>query len=96
VPLTVVILPRSGGKDKSRRVIRLIQSLCNQNGPDYLDLSDAFDGLDDDQFRKSDWDKHPNARGHRAIFDELRESLLPRGGPPGLALSQPHATREHR
>jgi len=71
-----------------------MQSLCNQNGLDYLDLSDAFDELDADQFCISDWDKHPNARGHRAIFDELRDALLSRGGPPGLVLSQPLANRE--
>ncbi len=96
VPLTVVILPRSDGKDKSLRVIQLIQSLCNQHGLDYLDLSGAFDELDEDQFRISDWDKHPNAHGHRAIFDELRDSLLIRGGPPGLGLSQPLVTRGRR
>ena len=67
--------------------MRLIQSICNQNGLDYLDLSDAFDELDEDEFRISDWDKHPNARGHQAIFDELREALLQRGGPPGLSLN---------
>ncbi len=92
-PLTVVILPRSDGKDKSQRVIGLIQSLCSQNGLDYLDLSGAFDELDEDQFRISDWDKHANGRGHRAIFDELRDALLKRGGLPGLALSQPLAVR---
>jgi hypothetical protein len=69
-------------------VIRLIQSLANQHGLDYLDLSGAFDELDDDQFSISNWDKHPNARGHQAIFDEFRDALLSRGGPPGLALSQ--------
>ncbi len=96
VPLTVVILPRSDCKDKSPRVIGLIQSLCNQNGLDSLDLSNAFDELHEGQFCISDWDKHPNARGHRAIFDELRDALRSRGGPPGLALSQPLATQRRR
>jgi len=96
VPLTVVILPRSDCKDKSLRVIRLIQSLCDQHSLDYLDLSAAFDELEEDQFCISDWDKHPNTRGHRAIFDELRDALLSRGGPPGLALSQPLVTRGRR
>ncbi len=96
VPLTVVILPRSDCKDKSRRVIRLIQLLCDQNALDYLDLSGAFDELDEDQFRISDWDKHPNARGHRAIFAELRSALLRQGGPPGLGLSQPLVIRGRR
>ncbi len=92
VPLTVVILPRSDAKDKSLRVIQLIQSVANRHGLDYLDLSDAFDELEADEFCLSDWDKHPNARGHRAIFDELRDALLARGGPPGLSLSQKERT----
>jgi lysophospholipase L1-like esterase len=96
VPLTVLILPRSDSKEKSRRVIRLIKGLCDQNGLAYLDLSAAFDELDEDQIRLSAWDKHPNARGHRAIFDELRDALLRRGGPPGLALSQPPGARWFR
>ena len=84
LPLTIVILPRADDKAKSPRVVRLIRSLASQNGLDYLDLSDAFDELEVDEFRISDWDKHPNARGHLAIFEAMRNALLERGGPPGL------------
>jgi hypothetical protein len=84
LPLTIVILPRADDKSKSPRMIRLIRSLAAQNGLDFLDLSDAFDELEVDEFRISDWDKHPNARGHLAIFEALRDALLERGGPPGL------------
>jgi hypothetical protein len=96
VPLTVLILPRSDGKDKSRRVIQLIQSTASRHGLDYLDLSDAFDELDEHEFRISDWDKHPNARGHRAIFIELRDVLLSRGGLPGLPLNERIAIQARR
>jgi hypothetical protein len=89
VPLTVVILPRSDCKQKSKRVIRLIQAVSNRKGLDYLDLSNAFDKLDEGEFCISEWDSHPNARGHRAIFDELRDALLIRGGPPGRAWPLP-------
>jgi hypothetical protein len=89
VPLTVVILPRSDSKDKSRRVIQLMQSVCSRQGLDYLDLSNAFDELDEDEFCISEWDKHPNARGHRAIFEEFRDALLIRGGLPGRSWPLP-------
>jgi hypothetical protein len=87
VPLTVVILPRADAKAKSPRVTNLIRSLAVQSGLDCLDLSDAFDRLSVDEFRVSEWDKHPSTRGHLAIFEALRAQLFERGGPPGLALS---------
>lgn len=71
-----------------RRVIKLIQSVSNQHGLDYLDLSDAFDDLEADEFCISDWDKRPSARGHRAIFAALRDALLRRGGLPGLPFAE--------
>jgi lysophospholipase L1-like esterase len=92
VPLTVLLLPRSDSKDKSGRVIQLIRSVSHTHGLDYLDLSSAFDELDQDEFYISDWDKHPNARGHRAIFDELRDALLSRGSLPRRGWSNQVAT----
>ncbi len=85
LPLTIAILPRADDKGKSPRVVRLIRSLASQNGLDFIDLSDAFDDLELDEFRISDWDKHPSTRGHLAIFEAMRTALLERGGPPGLS-----------
>jgi hypothetical protein len=96
LPLTIVILPRADDKAKSPRVVRLIRSLASQNGLDCLDLSDAFDELDVDEFRISDWDKHPSARGHLAIFDAMRAALLDRGGIPGLPFLTLRATTASR
>ena len=87
VPLTVVILPRADSKAKSPRVFELVRSLAVQNALDYLDLTDAFDDLRVEEFRNSEWDPHPSARGHQAIFETMRKSLLQRGGLPGLTLS---------
>ena len=78
-PLTVVILPRADSKGKSPRVIQLLHSLADRHGLDLLDLADAFDALDVEEFRISAWDKHPNARGHRVIFEAIRDALLSRG-----------------
>ncbi len=84
IPMTLVILPRADSKDKSPRLHRYILSLADRHGLDYLDITDAFDALDVEEFRISDWDKHPNARGHRAIFEAIRDALARRGDLPGL------------
>ena len=85
VPLTVLlILPRADSKGKSPRVLELIRSLADRHGLDLLDLADAFDALEVDEFRISAWDKHPNARGHRVIFEAIRDALLRRGRLPGF------------
>jgi hypothetical protein len=90
-PLTVLILPRADGLAKAHRAVDLIKSIANRHGLDYLDLTDAFDEGHDkgEKMCISDWDKHPNARGHYAIFEELRDAILIRGGMPGVRLSQP-------
>jgi GDSL-like Lipase/Acylhydrolase family len=87
IPLSVVVLPRADSKGKSPRVFQLIRSLSSQYGIDVLDLSNALDHLDVEDFRISDWDKHPNALGHRVIFEALRDAILKRGQIPGLSLS---------
>jgi hypothetical protein len=87
IPLTVLILPRGDSKAKSNRVFQLIRSLCVQNGLDFIDMASAFDHMEVDEFRISDWDKHPNARGHRVIFEALRDAILRRGQLPGLSPS---------
>jgi GDSL-like Lipase/Acylhydrolase family len=87
IPLSVLILPRGDSKAKSNRVFQLIRSLCVQNGLDFIDMSSAFDHMEVDEFRISDWDKHPNARGHRVIFEALRDAILRRGQLPGLSPS---------
>jgi hypothetical protein len=89
VPLSIVILPRGDSKAKSPRVFEMIRSLCVQNKLDYLDISGAFDRMEVDEFRISDWDRHPNARGHQVMFECLRNEILRRGQLPGLSPSPP-------
>ena len=83
VPLSMIILPRGDSKARSPRVFQLIRSLCTQNGLDYIDISGAFDHMEVDEFRVSDWDKHPNARGHRVMFEALRDAILRTATTPG-------------
>lgn len=83
VPLTLVILPRSDSKDRSTRLHGIILSLADRLGLDYLDVSEAFAALSVAEFRISDWDPHPSPRGHRAIFEALRDALSRRAYLPG-------------
>jgi lysophospholipase L1-like esterase len=85
VPLTVVILPRADGETTSARAVSAVRSLSGANGLEFLDLSAAFDRMAIEEFRISDWDKHPSARGHEAIFEALRAAIIGRGGLPGVA-----------
>jgi hypothetical protein len=86
-PMTVVVLPRADSKAKSPRVFKLIGSHAEKHGLDCIDLSNAFDRLEVDDFRNSEWDQHPSPFGHHLIFEGIRDALLRRGGLPGLSLS---------
>lgn len=83
VPLSLVILPRADSKDRSPRLHEYILSLADRHGLDCLDVSEAFEPLSVEEFRISDWDPHPSPRGHRAIFEALRDALSRRGKLPG-------------
>jgi hypothetical protein len=92
VPLSVVILPRSDRRVESLRMFRLIRTLASRHALECFDLSGAFRGLDADQIPVSRWDNHPGPLGHRAIFEAFRATLIDRGGPPGLTLSNHRRT----
>ncbi len=87
IPLSIVILPRGDSKAKSPRVFQTIRSLCVRNGLAFIDVSNAFDHMEVEEFRVSDWDKHPNAQGHRVMFEALRDAILRNGQLPGLSPS---------
>jgi hypothetical protein len=89
VPLTLVVLPRSDSKDTSPRLLRHILSLADRHEMDCLDVSDAFEDLVVEEFRLSRWDAHPSARGHRAIFEAIRDELSRRRVLPGFPPGRP-------
>jgi hypothetical protein len=91
VPFTVLLLPRADTKAGSPRMVALLKSLARRNGLDLIDAFDAFRPFPLDQIRVGPWDPHPSARGHRAIFEALRDELVRRGGPPGLPLPSARA-----
>jgi hypothetical protein len=74
--LTVVILPRADSKTESPYLFELFRDLSDRHDLPYADLSDAFDRLELDEYRIAPWDHHPNALGHRLIFERLRDGLL--------------------
>lgn len=88
VPLTVVMIPRADAKLASPAIEKVMRSAVLENDLDVIDLGHAFQGLSVDEFRVSPWDKHPSARGHRAIFEAFREAMLARGTLPGLELGR--------
>ena len=76
IPLTVVILPRADSKTESPGIFQLFRDSADRHGLGYVDLTDAFDRLELDDYRIAPWDHHPNALGHRLIFARLRDGLL--------------------
>lgn len=86
VPLTVVIIPRADAKLANPALDEIIHAAIRREGLDALDLGDAFADLEPEEFRVSPWDKHPSARGHRAIFDAFCAAMQARGALPGLDL----------
>ena len=75
VPLTVVILPRADSKTESPRLFQLFRETAERYGMGCLDLSGTFDRLPLDEYRVAPWDQHPNALGHRLIFEALADAL---------------------
>ena len=48
-----------------------LKSVAEESGFIVLDLSDAYDNQDLDSLVVAYWDKHPNAKGHSLIAENL-------------------------
>lgn len=55
-----------------------LTGLAQESGFIVLDLSDAYDNQDLDSLVLAYWDKHPNAKGHRLIAEDLYRKLSER------------------
>jgi hypothetical protein len=86
VPLSIVLLPRADMKVENPYIFALMKQAARRHGLEVIDLSGIFRDWDLDTIRVAPWDQHPSRQGHRIIFDQLREALRERGGPPGLTL----------
>ncbi len=52
-----------------------LKGVAEEAGFIVLDLSDAYDNQDLDSLVVAYWDKHPNAKGHRLIAEDLYRKL---------------------
>lgn len=78
VPLAVVIVPRVGPEDapKNRAVpVARIKALANHHAITTFDLMNTFDGEDPATLEIAPRDHHPNAEGHRRLFETLSRAL---------------------
>jgi lysophospholipase L1-like esterase len=53
-----------------------LNRVAEESGFIVLDLSDAYDNLDPESLVLAYWDKHPNAKGHKLIAEDLYRKLL--------------------
>jgi hypothetical protein len=52
-----------------------LKQVAEESGFIVLDLSDAYDHQDLESLVVAYWDKHPNAKGHSLIADDLYRKL---------------------
>jgi hypothetical protein len=79
LPLWCVAIPRAGDSDlpASRRpdVGRYARISARHDIP-FVDLSATFDDEDPAEVEIAAWDDHPNARGHKLLFQALAERII--------------------
>jgi hypothetical protein len=83
VPLVMVIIPRVGSADspgaRAEPVARL-KAMADHHGLTVFDLSDTFDPYDPATLEIAAWDDHPNAEGHKRLFQALARSIAADAG----------------
>lgn len=57
----------------------VLLELAQSAGFDVIDLSDVYSGHDQRALVVAEWDRHPNADGHRLIAERLFDELADRG-----------------
>jgi hypothetical protein len=73
--LPVWILIPTPQPDISLPGIEGLETLARQSGFYVLNLSDVYEGYELERLWLSEWDHHPNARGHQLIADRLYQEL---------------------
>jgi hypothetical protein len=88
----------SPGELEERRMIARIFELARAAGFEILDLSDVYDRDELSAVQVAEWDRHPNALGHRRVADRLEALLRAHTdwlAPPGLARSAAQPPQRH-
>lgn len=78
VPLACVIVPRAGDSDQPGERgpdVARYAAIARDQGAALIDLSATFDGEDPAEVEIAAWDDHPNARGHKLLFQALAAAL---------------------
>lgn len=82
-----ILLPTSPDErsplEKTANIIRIAEKA----GFIVLKLSEVFEKQDTKSLMVASWDRHPNAKGHRLIAEQLYEALLKRKDEVSLGLS---------
>jgi hypothetical protein len=79
VALAGVIIPRAGDSDTPRERIPDVaryRAMFERRGIPAVDLSATFDDEEPAAVEIAAWDDHPNARGHKLLFQALATELL--------------------
>jgi hypothetical protein len=76
IRVVLLILPSKPGEDRQEKVATMF-NIGRQEGFDaVVDLSKVFENYDPLSLQVSEIDSHPNAMGHRLIFDQLYKELV--------------------
>jgi hypothetical protein len=63
----------------SEEALNTLRTQAEQAGFLIVDLSDVYSGHDKETLIVAEWDRHPNAKGHQLIADQLYQVLLGKG-----------------
>lgn len=87
-PVFWVYVPTPMQKPTEERE-RAIVEVAREAGLPVIDMRGLFAGMDEPSLVVADWDRHPNAEGHRLIAERLYQELLTHaqylGGPQNAA-----------
>lgn len=103
IPMAAVIVPRAGDNDRPAERgpgVARYRAIFERHGWPILDLSATFDNSDPAAVEIAAWDDHPNALGHKLLFEALARRLVqspeldavlftPSGGTAGPEVSEP-------
>ncbi len=79
LPLAMAIIPRVGESDSPENrapSVRRLNTIAKMFGITMLDLSPTFDDRDPSKIEIAAWDDHPNALGHKLLFQSLAHKIV--------------------
>lgn len=73
--LVVLNVPFPAKRESLKRRIAEVHARLTDLDLPVIDALDAFDGRTLEELRVRDWDNHPNALGHRLIFESMKRRI---------------------